>query len=374
MNPRVVYWNNIPAPYMVDRFNAIARRGNLDFEAWFSARTEDGRSWTVNESAWRFRSQYLPSITVGTRPFAFPSRLFDSSVPDLLIGLHADPAFLVTQEVARRRGGRAVFWVTPTYDSWVRRRRWKERLKRSVFPRVDAIFTTGPDGKELAERYGARSDRVFMVPHFIDCGHLIAQQRRASLDRPTVRSELGIHGLTFLYVGRLWDGKGLDYLLDAFQLFANRTKLKTTLVLAGDGPAERRLRRRCVDAKLSVVFTGFHQRDQLWRIYAAADIFVFPTLGDPFGHVVEEAMSCGLPVISTSAAGEIRARISDGCDGFIVPPADSAALLERMELLARNHSLRERMAQAGAKRVAGHTADNWASEFESAVGAVLALD
>ena len=56
---RIVYWNNIPAPYMVERFNAVAKRRNLEFEAWFSARTEDDRSWSVNEESWNFRWRYL---------------------------------------------------------------------------------------------------------------------------------------------------------------------------------------------------------------------------------------------------------------------------------------------------------------------------
>jgi glycosyltransferase involved in cell wall biosynthesis len=374
MSPRVVYWNNIPAPYMVDRFNAIAARDRLDFEAWFSARTEGDRSWSVDEATWRFCFRYLPKITVRARPLAFPSRLFDSTVPDVLVGLHADPGFLFFHPLARARGVRTVLWVTPTFDAWIRRRRSKEAIKRRVFPRVDAVFTTGSDGRRFVERYGAASERVFVLRHFVDCSYLAPRPTIDSDVRKSARAEFGIRGIAFLYVGRLWSGKGLEYLLDAFAMYVSRRGSEATLVLVGDGPEEARLRRRSVDENLNVVFAGFHQRDELSRIYAAADIFVFPTLGDPFGHVVEEAMSCGLPVISTSAAGEIHDRINDGDDGFIVPPADSRALLERMELLAANDSLRAGLGHAAAERVAGHTADGWACQFESAVEAVLALD
>lgn len=51
---RVVYWNNIPSPYMVDRFNALAANAPFEFEAWFSDRCHGDRSWTVDESTWRF--------------------------------------------------------------------------------------------------------------------------------------------------------------------------------------------------------------------------------------------------------------------------------------------------------------------------------
>jgi glycosyltransferase involved in cell wall biosynthesis len=374
MSARVVYWNNIPAPYMVDRFNAIAVRGNLEFEAWFSARTEPDRSWSVDEDTWGFRFQYLPGITVRSRPFAFAPKLFGSALPDVLVGLHADPGFLASHTLARARGVRTVFWVTPTFDAWIHRRKWKEAIKRGAFAHVAAIFTTGADGTAFAERYGAARERIFVLPHFVDCSYLTSQLRNASVERGAVRAELGIRGLAYLYVGRLWRGKGLDYLIDAFAKFVSETGLEATLVLVGDGPEESRLRQRADEERLRVVFAGFHQRDQLSRIYAAADVFVFPTLGDPFGHVVEEAMSCGLPVISTSAAGEIRSRMSDGHDGFIVPPGDSCALFERMEVLAKNKSLRDDVGRAAAERVRDRGVDDWAAEFESAIDSVLALE
>jgi glycosyltransferase involved in cell wall biosynthesis len=373
LTPRVVYWNNIPAPYMVDRFNAIAGRANLDFEAWFSARTEDDRSWSVNEENWNFRWRYLPKLKVRGQSLAFASQLFAGAAPDLLVGLHADPGFLVSHPFGRARGTRIVLWVTPTFDAWLRRRKWKEAVKRIVFSHADAVFTTGSDGRRTAERYGSERRRVFVLPHFVDCGYLTTRLAAAAARRSALRAELSIRGVTFLYVGRLWNGKGLDYLVDAFRTLVSTTGLEATLVLAGDGPDESRLRRRALDEGLHVIFPGFYQRDRLARIYALADVFVFPTLGDPFGHVVEEAMSCGLPVISTSAAGEIGDRIDDGRDGFIVPPRDSRALFERMQQLAMDGSLRNRLGHAAFGRAAGRTADHWAGEFEAAVDAVLAL-
>ena len=102
-----------------------------------------------------------------------------------------------------------------------------------------------------------------------------------------------------------------------------------------------------------------------------SDVFVFPTLGDPYGLVVDEAMACSLPVISTSAAGEIRSRIDDGINGYIVPPEDSDALAERMMVLTKDHELRKSMKRLSAEKVKDHTAEKWAQDFEKMVWAII---
>jgi glycosyltransferase involved in cell wall biosynthesis len=370
----VVYWNNIPAPYMVERFNAVARRRNLDFEAWFSARTEAGRSWRVDEGSWEFPHTYLPSVDRGTYPLALPTPLLRRRLPDVLVSLYAAPSFLLGSALAAARGARAVFWSEVTFDSWIRRRRWKERAKSALFPRVDAIFTAGNDGREFARRYGAHPGRIFVVPHVVDYAHYARGSALTHEERERVRAELGLRGVTFVYVGRLWVGKGLEHLVRAFASLQRTHPGDVSLLLVGDGVDEELVRTHCRASHLeNVVFAGFHDSESLPRLYAAADIFVFPTLGDPFGMVVLEAMACGLPVIATTASGEIHDRVVDGLNGFIVPPADADALSDRMQVLAQDPERRRAMAEASRLRVEGQSPDHWAEAFESAISRTLDL-
>jgi glycosyltransferase involved in cell wall biosynthesis len=372
MTPRVVYWNNIPAPYMVERFNALARRATVDLEVWFSMRTEKDRSWKVDETAWEFQYRYLPQITV-RNPIALPSPLVRGQIPDILVSLYAAPSFMLGWAIARARGARTAFWVEVTFDAWVRRRRWKESAKSLVLPRADGILTAGRDGREFALSYGVPSDRVFIVPHVIDFEHYARGSSAARSSRERVRAELGVRGVTFIYVGRLWLGKGLQYLLDAFATLQRTTAGEVSLLLVGDGVDEDLLRARCREQRLAnVVFTGFHDAHSLPRLYAAADVFVFPTLGDPFGMVVPEAMACGLPVIATSASGEIGDRVTDGVNGYIVPPAEAETLCDRMARLV-DDDRRQKMGEFARQKVAGQTPDVWAKAFESAIDVILTM-
>lgn len=373
--PFVVYWNNIPAPYMVERFNALAERGNIDFEAWFNERCELDRSWEVDESKWVFRYHYLPCLRMGKHRLRFPLPLLTRRPPDVLVSLYAEPVFLIGWLIARLRGVRTMFRTLPTFDRWVQRRWWKEQLKHYIFSRVDGVETPGKNGRKFAMRYGTPAEKVFFTTHGINIEHYAAGRIATLPERSRIRQELNLHGVTYIYVGRLWWGKGLDYLIDAFGELQKRCEIDTSLLLVGDGPEEGHLRKRSLSEGLkNVVFTGFQQKQNLPRYYAASDVFVFPTTGDPYGLVVDEAMACSLPVISTSSAGEICDRIEDGVNGFIVPAEDIVTLCNRMEQLAHDPELRVRMGQASAKKIAGHTPEQWAEDFERAVNDILSVD
>jgi glycosyltransferase involved in cell wall biosynthesis len=359
---------------MVERFNVVARRGILDFEAWFSARTEPGRSWEVDEEAWEFSYRYLPALRIGGRVLSVPGSALQKELPDVVVSLYASASFLAGWAIARQRGARTAFWVEATFDAWIKRRRWKEALKSAVLPRADAVLTPGDDARAFAMRYGVPAERILFIPNVIDYGRYERASSISAVERDAIRRDLHVRGDVFMYVGRLWSGKGLEYLVEAFAGLQRETSGEVSLLLVGDGPDEGRLRLQCEQlGAINVVFSGYQAADLLPRTFAAADVFVFPTLGDPFGMVVTEAMACGLPVIATTSSGEIADRVREGENGFIVPPANADALKDRMARLAADAALRERMAAAARRSVAGQSPEVWAQHFEDAVRHILTM-
>jgi glycosyltransferase involved in cell wall biosynthesis len=372
--PYVVYWNNIPAPYMVERFNALADTGRFHFEAWFNDRSEPDRSWRVEEKTWRFPHRMLPRVRVGGRTLRIPTPLLGRR-PDLLVSLYAEPVFMLGWALARLRGSKTAFRVLATHDNWVRRSRIRTFAKRLLFSAVDAIETPGADGRRFAIRCGAAPQKIHIATHTVDFAHFAAGADRVRRDgREQLRRQLGLTGTTFLYVGRLWSGKGVDHLINAFERVQSGGSAPVSLLVVGDGPAGPGLARDCRSRGLeNVVFAGFKHKEELPGIHAAADVFVFPTLGDPYGLVVDEAMASGLPVVSTQAAGEIRERVREGVNGFLVPPADSVALAERMAALASDATLRDSMGRHSRSLMENRTPQAWASDFERLVRAVLPM-
>jgi glycosyltransferase involved in cell wall biosynthesis len=234
------------------------------------------------------------------------------------------------------------------------------------------VLTVGEDGARYARSYGADPARILRVPHSIAAAHFSAEAETARGRRQQVRAELGLRGTAFLYAGRLLYGKGLDTLLDAYRDLRGEGA-DATLVLAGDGRDDERLRRRArVENIPDVVFAGFREGLDLVALYRAADVFVFPTLGDAYGLVVEEAMASGLPVVTSSAVGEIRSRVREGETGYVVPTGDAHAFRDRMSALL-DPGVRRRLGDAARAWVSDRTPEVWAERFEAAVDRALAF-
>ena len=107
---------------------------------------------------------------------------------------------------------------------------------------------------------------------------------------------------------------------------------------------------RDLNLESKIVLTG--ELEDARPAYAAMDAFVLPSAQpEPFGGVVMEAMSMGVPVIATRIGGSID-QVDEGVTGFLIPPSDPEALAEKIELLIRDAALRSRMAQAGPIRIA----------------------
>lgn len=156
-------------------------------------------------------------------------------------------------------------------------------------------------------------------------------------DRIEARRKLGMgDGRTFLYLGRLGQEKSIDMVIKAFE------NVQAKLIVAGRGPAERKLRKLTVGLGLQkkVVFTGFVQEKMKPVYYSAADALVTASKVETQGLVVLEAMACGLPVIGAEALA-LPEVISDGVNGHLFEPRDIEELAEKIEAFEPSERMRK---------------------------------
>ncbi|GAH69584.1 unnamed protein product, partial [marine sediment metagenome] len=134
-----------------------------------------------------------------------------------------------------------------------------------------------------------------------------------------------------LFVGRLERRKGLIYLIKAYQQ-VKREIPNSRLIIVGPGtrlrkPYEKWIKRNGLE---DVVFIGYASYADLPRYYKTADVYCAPsTSHESFGIVLLEAMAVGKPIIASRIDGYAGV-VTDGEDGWLVPPGDSRALAKAL--------------------------------------------
>lgn len=142
---------------------------------------------------------------------------------------------------------------------------------------------------------------------------------------------------TILYVGSISIRKGVRYLIQAFTKFKHPRK---KLVLVGPRSQLDGLHDLYIPPE--VVFTGILKGEALQRAYASASVFCLPSIEEGLALVLGEALSFGLPIIATTNTGASDI-ITDEQEGFIVPIRDSNSIFEKIQSLADNTELYQRM-------------------------------
>ena len=154
-----------------------------------------------------------------------------------------------------------------------------------------------------------------------------------------------------LFVGRLENRKGFDYLLEAYRLIKSEVP-DCRLIQVGPGVRLRKKYEKYIHqyGLPDVNFTGYVTYSDLPRYYKTADIVCFPATGrESQGIVLLEAMSVGKPVIASNIAG-YSSVLTDGVEGIAVPPRDAEKIAEAILRLNKNKQLRQQMGKRGISR------------------------
>lgn len=219
--------------------------------------------------------------------------------------------------------------------------------------------------REIIEHFGVPEDRLHVIYNGIDTQ---AFHPRLREQRQRIRDRLGVPaGATvFLFVGSGFERKGVGRLLESLA----GLRPAPYLLVAGHDKHLARYRRQAGRLGLAEQVRFLGVQADVKPCYAAADAFVFPTLYEPFGNVILEAMAAGLPVITSTKCGGAEI-VQHGVNGYVCDALDRDALRGCMEKLADAGAC-ARMGAAARAAVEGMTLASMARELDALYGRLLA--
>jgi len=258
------------------------------------------------------------------------------------------------------RRKRAVVCDSTLYDR--PRPLWKEIAKGMFFRRCDGYFCYGIRSKEYLLGYGVDEFKVkyrrqaAALPHDYDASQILNHYKSRTNDpRPTV---------SFIYVGRFSKEKGLGDLLDAFRK-VHETIPGAKLNLVGAGALNSSLIERVEKLGLSstVCFLGSMNLEQFAPLLMESAALVLPSNSEPWGLVVNEALSYGCPVVVSNVCGCVPELVRDGITGYSFPVGDVAALAQAMISAAQMSINRFEVAKQCLDIIAPYSPQNSAAQM-----------
>lgn len=232
----------------------------------------------------------------------------------------------------------------------------KRKLVKSfagfIARRADALLVPSYKHGEFFTKMNVSPEKIFIMPNVsnIEIGEMDFKNEER------IRKELGLlNKKIVLFVGRLFDLKGVQYLLPGFKKLTQKMD-EAVLLIVGGGECQEELEKMAHELELTdlniddetnkVIFTGNIENELLGAYYLLANIFVLPSITTYFADacplVVNEAMYFGKPVITSDAVGTTF-MIEEGENGFVVPERDPDALFRAMDTILSHPEMEKKM-------------------------------
>lgn len=349
---------NIPAPYRLPVYEALACEPGVALRVIFCSGREPDRDWDLATP--RFEHEFLQQrfVTVAGRYVHANLDVWQALQawqPDVVVTTGFNPTHLLAFAWARRKGAVHVAMTDGTACSERSLTAAHRAVRRHVYARSAAFVGASEGSFELYRSYGVRPSAMFK-------SHLCA-------DNPAfARAATGSRDIDLMFCGRFVAGKQPLFALQVACATARRLGRRLRMLFVGSGEMDTVLRHAAAQTAelLSCEFAGFARQSDLPQHYARASVLLFPTLGDTWGVVANEACAAGVPVITTPAAGVAGELVRDGESGRVLDLDVAQWATAAAELLS-NQELRERMAMRAVELVRPYNHANAARGLAAAI-------
>jgi 1,2-diacylglycerol 3-alpha-glucosyltransferase len=280
--------------------------------------------------------------------------------PDIVFA----PAIAFPEGIAavahRLKYGARVVIMDDAWEHTDRKGSITQLIKRLIYRNADAALVPAPSHLSYYMRIGFPKERVFFGLDVVDNAYY-AKQAAVMHSEESVENALNLRHNLFLFVGRILPRKGLETLLEAYRNYREGAEGEIwDLVIVGTGSSLNALRSQ-FNKVGGICFAGAQFGDDLCKYYGLASVLIVPSDSDPWGLVVNEGMSSGLPVIVSKGCGAAKTLVADAENGWTFSPGNAEEL---SQLMLRVSSLSDdalkRMGQKSQTIIAEWSLDRFA--------------
>lgn len=320
---KVLYLTTVPTPYKVAFFEELGKLCELTVLFENKQVSYREKSWMINDFN-NFTAIFLKGINIKDKKISIEATriIINGSYDHIIIGCYST----ITQMIAQRYMIRHRIPFIHSSDGGMIKAdsKLQKKLKSYFIGNAFAWLGTGKITSEYLKYYGAKEDKittypfssifdrdVLPVPDSMDIKFQFRKQLKMCEDKIVVS------------VGQYIHRKGIDILIKAAPQLRN-----TGVYVIGGTPGHEYIQLKKEYKADNVHFVGFKDKSELSKYYRAADAFVLPTREDIWGLVINEAMSYGLPIITTNKCVAGMEMVKEGITGSIVEPEDVSSLVK----------------------------------------------
>lgn len=273
------------------------------------------RTWTLKRT-WKHQAGFSDGLDIHI-PLDTHQQLA-ALAPDVVVSKELGFRSLSAARFAGRKGLPLVLWTNLSEHTEKGRGRLRGMLRRWLIGKAHAITANGSSGLRYLQSLGVPLEKLHVVPY--------AGFQAAEGDKTTERD--GKSGdpsrpKRLLHVGKMIDRKGLLPWTQVLTRWCkDHLEQQVEFHFVGNGPVQEGLQSLELPSNLTFVFHGAKDYAEVRSHYAACDVFVFPTLADEWGLVVNEAMAAGLPVLGSVYAQAVLELVEEDQTGWRFEPDD----------------------------------------------------
>lgn len=333
---KVVFLFNHPAPYKVDFFNELTKY--MEVTVLFERHSNKDRDAAFySHNSYLFNAIFLGGINIGKENhYSFNAvNHFKHNHYDLIVinGWRTFSEMRVIEYLKRNRIP-YVFYINGGITK-ENEPVFKTNLKNRYISGADLYFSPDEASNIYLLHYGAIKENIINYPYSTIFESEVLKTPLSRQDKNELRKILNLpeNGDIILSAGQFIERKNF---LSLLEIWKSMPKDKF-LVLIGGGKLKRKFEKYISSNNLSnIILHDFMSKERLLKYMQAADLFVFPSLEDIYGHVINESLSQGLPVVSSMYVNAAKKLIKDGYNGFLYKPGSGDDLRAKITRTLEN--------------------------------------